>query len=169
MGKYIRKSKVTSEVNGMELRKSTLGVRTRAKTLALQRLQDLQLRSRRLHKPFLGFAQTSKLNQTKPQLQNIQQNNFHFQPIGRATRESTPCNVITDVDNISTPGSSTRYPENQTPRSSILPNIPSMREVDELFAHFEQQQQRFFMEKYNFDIINDVPLPGRYEWVKVSP
>lgn len=62
MGKYMRKAKAAGEVAVMEVAQSSLGVRTRAKTLALQRLQKspapatssgsyLQLRSRRLEKP----------------------------------------------------------------------------------------------------------------------
>lgn len=63
MGKYMRKAKISADVAVMEVSQSTLGVRTRAKTLALQRLQSsspsnvsdsscyLQLRSRRLEKP----------------------------------------------------------------------------------------------------------------------
>uniref|UniRef100_A0A7N0V898 Cyclin-dependent kinase inhibitor domain-containing protein n=1 Tax=Kalanchoe fedtschenkoi TaxID=63787 RepID=A0A7N0V898_KALFE len=59
MGKYMRKSKPAGDVAVMDLAQSSLGVRTRAKTLALQRLQQsaaaagsyLQLRSRKLEKP----------------------------------------------------------------------------------------------------------------------
>ena len=72
MGKYMRKAKATGEVALMEVSQASLGVRTRAKTLALKRLQKsspdsnsptaksstassggsyLQLRSRRLEKP----------------------------------------------------------------------------------------------------------------------
>ncbi|KAK6143998.1 hypothetical protein DH2020_020818 [Rehmannia glutinosa] len=66
MGKYTRKAKMTVDVAVMDVSQSYLGVRTRAKTLALQRLQSttaaarppskpdacyLELRSRRLEKP----------------------------------------------------------------------------------------------------------------------
>lgn len=61
MGKYMKKAKITGDVTVMEFSQSSHGVRTRAKTLALQRLQKatlnlcetsyLQLRSRRLEKP----------------------------------------------------------------------------------------------------------------------
>ncbi|VFQ95902.1 unnamed protein product [Cuscuta campestris] len=61
MGKYMEKAKIAADVAVMELPQSLLGVRTRAKTLALRRLQSsqpspdsescyLQLRSRRLEK-----------------------------------------------------------------------------------------------------------------------
>lgn len=73
MGKYMRKTKSLGEVAVMELSQSSLGVLTRAKTLALRRLQQsptpspssasplasgsyLQLRSRRLEKPPVVFS-----------------------------------------------------------------------------------------------------------------
>ncbi|KAL0551367.1 hypothetical protein IC582_010453 [Cucumis melo] len=76
MGKYMRKTKSLGEVAVMELSQSSLGVLTRAKTLALRRLQQspspspspaspaspvasgsyLQLRNRRLEKPPLVFS-----------------------------------------------------------------------------------------------------------------
>lgn len=69
MGKYMRKAKTAGDTAVMEVSQSSLGVRTRAKTLALQRIQStagaastaarpeenpdscyLELRSRRLEK-----------------------------------------------------------------------------------------------------------------------
>jgi hypothetical protein len=67
MGKYMRKAKVSGEVAVMEVAAAPLGVRTRARSLALQRLQKqqaqgedkekesaggeyMELRSRRLEK-----------------------------------------------------------------------------------------------------------------------
>ncbi|KAI5386940.1 hypothetical protein KIW84_073181 [Lathyrus oleraceus] len=38
-------------------------------------------------------------------------------------------------------------------------------EIDEFFARFEREEQKRFSEKYNFDIVRDMPLEGRYEWV----
>lgn len=242
MGKYMRKAKISADVAVMEVSQSALGVRTRAKTLALQRLQSspsatasaptlsgvpdsscyLQLRSRRLEKPSPlkpQFQQKpssrketchpesqakpnarSKLSDSvnsgsitppekeQPCLENrvaeqtaqefdlgveasFGENNLDSEPRERNTRESTPCSLIRDVD-AATPGSSTRRSTvnavNQTNRSAFLENIPSASEIEEFFAKSEQQQQHRFIEKYNFDVINDVPLPGRYEWVRVN-
>lgn len=78
MGKCMRKDKATGEVALMEVSQSPLGVRTRAKTLALQRLQSsaavtppsnpdscyLELRSRRLAKP-LPPQNSRKVRQTR--------------------------------------------------------------------------------------------------------
>lgn len=242
MGKYMRKAKISADVAVMEVSQSTLGVRTRAKTLALQRLQSspsststaptlsgvsdsssyLQLRSRRLEKPSPlrpQFQQKpssrketchpesptkpnarSKLSDSvnsgsitppkkeEPCLENrvaeqiaqefdlgveasFGENNLDSEPRERSTRESTPCSLIRDVD-AATPGSSTRRRTvnavNQISRSAFLENIPSASEIEEFFTRAEQQQQRWFIEKYNFDVINDEPLPGRYEWVRVN-
>ncbi|KAG5394640.1 hypothetical protein IGI04_024603 [Brassica rapa subsp. trilocularis] len=89
----------------------------------------------------------------------------------QSTRESTPCNFAEDLEIIVTPGSSTKSMRTATrdcmrDRDS---SVPSTTELEEFFAYAEQQQQRLFMDKYNFDIVNDVPLTGRYEWVQVSP
>uniref|UniRef100_A0A5B7BQH6 Putative cyclin-dependent kinase inhibitor 5 n=1 Tax=Davidia involucrata TaxID=16924 RepID=A0A5B7BQH6_DAVIN len=79
MGKYIRKSKTAGGVALMEVSQS-LGVRTRAKTLALQRLKKsavapttpatggsyLQLRSRRLEKPPLLVTSSDSKRQKHP-------------------------------------------------------------------------------------------------------
>ncbi|KAG7537141.1 Cyclin-dependent kinase inhibitor [Arabidopsis suecica] len=88
-----------------------------------------------------------------------------------STRESTPCNFVEDLEIMVTPGSSTRSIRRATKeytreRDSV---IPTTSELEEFFAYAEQQQQRLFMEKYNFDIVNEIPLSGRYEWVQVNP
>lgn len=69
MGKYMKKDKIIREVAVMEIpRQSSYGVRTRARTLALQRLHKpnpdpasyLELRSRRLEKPFVATTARAK-------------------------------------------------------------------------------------------------------------
>ncbi|KAF8392029.1 hypothetical protein HHK36_022369 [Tetracentron sinense] len=239
MGKYMRKAKITGEVAVMEVSQSSLGVRTRAKTLALQRLQKsamaetaatnsgtsyLQLRSRRLEKPPLleskkqqhppkdickenrnprtssrlgldsvnsGSVGSVSLSCSKNEDGGTQENendlgieasfgenvlDFEgresFALLHRSTRETTPCSLIRDSNTIGTPSSTTR-PSNTTAanrrmENAMRRNIPTTHEMDEFFAGAEQQQQRLFIEKYNFDPVNDLPLPGRYEWVRVD-
>lgn len=41
--------------------------------------------------------------------------------------------------------------------------------MDEFFAGAEEEQQKIFIEKYNFDPVTDKPLPGRFEWRKLDP
>ncbi|KAL6963991.1 hypothetical protein U1Q18_034997 [Sarracenia purpurea var. burkii] len=43
------------------------------------------------------------------------------------------------------------------------------KELDELFSALEKYEQKRFLDKYNYDIVNDVPLEGRYEWVRLKP
>nr|DAD37018.1 TPA_asm: hypothetical protein HUJ06_007659 [Nelumbo nucifera] len=252
MGKYMRKAKITGEVAVMEVSQASFGVRTRARTLALQRLQKtmptsstsnsgssyLQLRSRRLEKPPLLVAggNDSKKQQSasKESCKGNPSQNHNGRTISRLgsvnsgsigsvslscskkdeglsaeevtkleyeedegapennndvgieasfgenvleiegrERETTPCSLIRDSDTIGTPGSTTR-PINSTvtnrrSQNAAERNIPTTIEMEEFFAGAEQLQQRLFTEKYNFDPVNDMPLPGRYEWVKVEP
>ncbi|GAU30362.1 hypothetical protein TSUD_57730 [Trifolium subterraneum] len=48
-------------------------------------------------------------------------------------------------------------------------NLKSFREeeIDAFFARFEREEQKRFAEKYNFDIVKDLPMEGRYEWVRL--
>ncbi|KAK8521743.1 hypothetical protein V6N12_066329 [Hibiscus sabdariffa] len=78
----------------------------------------------------------------------------------RSTRGSSPCSLM-DFETTAAPTS--------THRKGPERFIPTAQEMEEFFACAEQQQQWQFIEKYNFDIVNDLPLPGRYEWVKIMP
>lgn len=248
MGKYMKKSKITGEVGLLMDVSHSIGVCTRAKSLALQRLQQstrspplaldldassfsyLQLRSRRLQKPpFLRKqpqqqkpsdccrqSPRSRLNsrlkadsvdssdsgksgarkvkeEEEDKLGSVGkfrkgdggeegndlgveasfgENTLEFDGRDRSTRESTPCSLIRDSDSLATPGSTTRRTTTETNRrvkNDIGRNIPTAREMEEFFVFAEQQQQRIFIEKYNFDFVNDLPLPGRYEWVQMIP
>lgn len=241
MGKYMRKAKITADVAVMDVSQSSLGVRTRAKTLALQRLQAtetptppaaegrnpelsyLQLRSRRLEKPpfqqptscckhnpdpktdacqnpnprtlsgsvgsasisyfsnkmegFLGEILDKDEEQTEGNSEfgaeaSFGENNLEFDARERTTRESTPCSLIRESNTLSTPGSSTRPTNLSAGNRGILNSVqrmmPTAQEIEVFFACAEQQQQRLFTEKYNFDVVSDLPLQGRYEWVRCN-
>ncbi|MFS7916400.1 putative cyclin-dependent kinase inhibitor [Helianthus anomalus] len=103
---------------------------------------------------------------------SIGENMVEIEGRERTTRESTPCSLIRDPDAIKIPGSSTKSTrptevkyrvQDTSPRQ-----IPSTSEMEEFFTGPEKQQQQLFIEKYNFDPVNDKPLPGRYEWVKLD-
>ncbi|EOA13970.1 hypothetical protein CARUB_v10027095mg [Capsella rubella] len=220
MGKYMKKSKTTGKIGVMEPSEpTTMGVRTRAaKTLALKRLNSssaadsalpddsscyLQLRSRRLEKPFsliepkqppkvlksgIKESRVDSVNSVDsvPVAQSCNgdecfdnsvsaqvscgENSLDFES-RHSTRESTPCNFVEDHEIMVTPGSSTRSMRTATKEytKDRDSTIPTTSELEEFFAFAEQQQQRLFVEKYNFDIVNDIPLSGRYEWVQVIP
>lgn len=90
----------------------------------------------------------------------------------RGTRESTPCSLIRDPEIIRTPGSSNRPTssmQNREAQISACSLLPTAREIDKFFADTEEEQQRQFIEKYNYDPVNDKPLPGHFKWQKVDP
>ncbi|KAL3716214.1 hypothetical protein ACJRO7_007904 [Eucalyptus globulus] len=100
------------------------------------------------------------------------ENDLEIEDRDRSTRESTPCSLIRDLNANTPPGSTTRQQSSCTAhrtQMSILRSIPTSDEMEEFFAYAEQRQQRSFIEKYNFDIVKDRPLPGRFEWVQVIP
>ncbi|XP_075508617.1 cyclin-dependent kinase inhibitor 3-like [Primulina tabacum] len=213
MGKYMRKAKTSGETPVMEMSQSSLGVRTRAKTLALQRLQStaastaapenpdscyLLLRSRRLEKQppqhnsrkvrrrscvFQGQKHSEECCEAASISCSIGagglgidasfgENNFDTEARDSwITRESTP---YSSTRAAVTPSSSTRRmhfrtPNQRVPLNAVLVSMPTPLELEDFFAIEEQSMQRHFIEKYNFDFVNDSPLPGRYEWVKASP
>ncbi|KAG6477771.1 cyclin-dependent kinase inhibitor 4-like [Zingiber officinale] len=85
-------------------------------------------------------------------------------------RETTPCSLIRNLKTIGTPGSSTRstfsIASKKGMQNPVKQYIPSNQETEEFFVRLEKLQQQIFIDKYNFDPVNDCPLPGRYEWIK---
>ncbi|CAH9073610.1 unnamed protein product [Cuscuta europaea] len=210
MGKYMREAKIAGDVAVMELSQTTIGVRTRARTLELQRRQSaslppnldsgyLQLRSRRLEKPPtlpVNTKKSPKRNQnsgSKP-VSSAQDLDSHHSDADSSSRvrvnsgsvkcdsynlslgttsygidivdteprdrETTPCSFVSEEQDLNALGSVTGW--------ANMSYLPSIGEMDEFFIHSEQKQQTLFIDKYNFDIANDMPLPGRYDWVRVS-
>ncbi|KAD5317383.1 hypothetical protein R6Q59_032716 [Mikania micrantha] len=226
MGKYIRKQKLNGDVVAViDVSQSSTGVRTRATTLALQKLQSLrttaapspeqhlelsylQLRSRKLEKPPLkqptccterhpnpssdrlvirsggsgsagsgsniGDASGVVGFQIKAEGETeahcvfgaeeayVGENNVDFDG---NEREITPCSFTRDSNDSITPGSSSKH---TIISNSIQRIMPSAQEIEAFFAR-HAQEQRLFFEKYNFDFVNEKPLQGRYEWVRVQP
>ncbi|KAG6422652.1 hypothetical protein SASPL_113029 [Salvia splendens] len=58
----------------------------------------------------------------------------------------------------------------QLPSPNKESSMPSAEELDGFFfAAAEKYKQKRFAEKYNYDIVKDVPLEGRYHWVRLLP
>ncbi|XP_074590886.1 uncharacterized protein LOC141846746 [Curcuma longa] len=45
---------------------------------------------------------------------------------------------------------------------------PTNAEIEEFFSAAERDQALRFADKYNYDVINDVPLNGRFRWVPID-
>ncbi|KQJ97051.1 cyclin-dependent kinase inhibitor 4 [Brachypodium distachyon] len=198
MGKYMRKAKASGEVAVMEVTAAPLGVRTRSRALAMQRLPQevgkeqgdyLELRGRKLEKlappPREPAARkcgggrraaaaelvAAEWAEAEPDEVSFGENVLELMAMERNARETTPCSLIRDPETISTPGSTTRLSHSNSHRRVQAPVrhiIPSSAEMNEFFAAAEQLQQQSFIERYNFDLANDCPLPGRYKWVKLD-
>ncbi|THU56607.1 hypothetical protein C4D60_Mb11t19020 [Musa balbisiana] len=195
MGKYLRKAKVSVEVAVMEVsHQSSLGVRTRARSLAAATAQDssrayLELRSRRLEKPLSPPPSCNPSPKPEPRASSQKPGpdpRVDFRSPGSVS--TSRCSAVaadTEVsfrETILESGARDSYDRetipcslirdrNPTSRSTISAvtvkqSSPTAHEMEEFFAAAEQLQQRIFLERYNFDPVTEHPLPGRYEWVK---
>ncbi|KAK8966368.1 Cyclin-dependent kinase inhibitor 4 [Platanthera guangdongensis] len=195
MGKHISKTKLAGEVALMEVSiQSSIGVRTRARTLALQRVQKpstfpdgntssfsssdhLLLRGRRLEKEAITLkadeVTESKITagvesspETKASLGEF------VLLLGAEDMYVSPLSCLFSSSWLFSIGilcSTTRLmTKNCAIHCDMHQAIPSSHEIEEFFSGAERLQQRTFMEKYNYDPVNDCPLPGRYEWVKLD-
>ncbi|KAK4840341.1 hypothetical protein QYF36_006253 [Acer negundo] len=57
---------------------------------------------------------------------------------------------------------------NSLPRSTVE-KMPTDVEIEQFFVKAENQLQKEFAEKYNFDIVKEDPMEGRYEWIRLKP
>ena len=89
----------------------------------------------------------------------------HFS--SRERREPTPTSQLRaepeDLD------STSRTSEANSRRRSTVEKMPTEAELEDFFAAAEKKLQKRFAEKYNYDIVKDEPLEGRYEWVRLKP
>ncbi|KAJ8479418.1 hypothetical protein OPV22_023145 [Ensete ventricosum] len=59
--------------------------------------------------------------------------------------------------------------EREPRRRSMVEATPSETELEDFFAAAEIDLRRRFTQKYNFDVVEDAPLAGRYEWIPLTP
>nr|GEY07255.1 cyclin-dependent kinase inhibitor 7-like isoform X1 [Tanacetum cinerariifolium] len=59
-------------------------------------------------------------------------------------------------------------PRSPTCKVTVM-NNPTAAEIDDFFTAAEKKEQKRFAEKYNYDFVNDVPMEGRYQWVRLKP
>ncbi|KAL3621165.1 hypothetical protein CASFOL_036077 [Castilleja foliolosa] len=89
------------------------------------------------------------------------------------SRECTPTSELYGdseeilLQSLSTPKKKSLSPP-ENPRRKIVEITPSAAELDEFFAAAEEYDRKRFVEKYNFDIVKDVPLEGKYQWVRLQ-
>ncbi|XP_031391439.1 cyclin-dependent kinase inhibitor 7 isoform X2 [Punica granatum] len=54
-------------------------------------------------------------------------------------------------------------------RGRTMMPMPPQAEIEEFFSAAEKYEQKRFTEKYNYDVVKDVPLEGQYQWVRLKP
>ncbi|XP_024980314.1 cyclin-dependent kinase inhibitor 7-like [Cynara cardunculus var. scolymus] len=55
------------------------------------------------------------------------------------------------------------------PKPATASITPMAAEIEEFFSAAEKKDKERFTDKYNYDIVNDVPMEGRYQWVRLKP
>ncbi|TYJ10429.1 hypothetical protein E1A91_A11G207200v1 [Gossypium mustelinum] len=65
--------------------------------------------------------------------------------------------------------STSRQSEANSCSRSTAEKMPTEAELEEFFAAAEKKVKEQFAEKYNYDIVKDEPLKGRYQWVRLNP
>ncbi|KAJ9705007.1 hypothetical protein PVL29_003179 [Vitis rotundifolia] len=85
---------------------------------------------------------------------------------GRFSRETTPVSELcADSAEMESPAKTTAA---KPRRKSTAGKMPSTVEIEEFFSAAEKYQQQRFAEKYNYDIVKDAPMEGRYQWVRLE-
>ncbi|XWS33631.1 hypothetical protein CRYUN_Cryun22dG0099400 [Craigia yunnanensis] len=89
----------------------------------------------------------------------------HFS--SRESREPTPSSELrAEQEELD---STSRLSEANSRHRSTVKKMPTEVELEEFFAVAEKKLEKQFAEKYNYDIVKDEPLEGRYEWVRLRP
>ncbi|KAL3640278.1 hypothetical protein CASFOL_015246 [Castilleja foliolosa] len=84
-------------------------------------------------------------------------------------RDMKPSVESGELESTAMPPHDSNSNSNSHGRSSTAEKImPSEAELEDFFATAEKNLQKKFIDKYNFDIVKDQPLEGRYEWVQIK-
>ncbi|KAF8081768.1 hypothetical protein N665_0868s0022 [Sinapis alba] len=83
----------------------------------------------------------------------------------------TSSNIRKEVNQVSEALGETTETESSSARKSpeVSKKSPTPGEIEEFLSELENKDQKRFIEKYNFDIVNDKPLQGRYKWDRFKP
>ncbi|KAK4378423.1 hypothetical protein RND71_000285 [Anisodus tanguticus] len=92
----------------------------------------------------------------------------NFKPIDQLNPPSEHCGDSEEMESSST---TTKISSSAASAHRKLPSaakVPPEAEIEEFFSVAEKREQKRFAEKYNYDIMKDVPLEGRYQWVSLN-
>ncbi|MFQ6662496.1 hypothetical protein Gotur_030325 [Gossypium turneri] len=92
---------------------------------------------------------------------------FSVSSVNSSRRETTPSSELRAEPEAL--DSTSRQSEANSRRRSTAEKMPTEAELEEFFAAAEKKVKQQFAEKYNYDIVKDEPLEGRYQWVRLNP
>ncbi|CAL9180537.1 unnamed protein product [Musa hybrid cultivar] len=158
-------------------------------TEVVQTSSYLQLRSRPLfmtiRRPRLQAENSPAASDPGPAAEGISQcsSNGSSEVVGDGTKVevlgSSTCNFKSGRARETTPSSVARREAGDLEstaararmRSGSSPTVGATTteaEIEEFFAAAETDQAQRFAEKYNYDVNGDVPLDGRFDWVRIN-
>uniref|UniRef100_A0A0V0GRD6 Putative ovule protein n=1 Tax=Solanum chacoense TaxID=4108 RepID=A0A0V0GRD6_SOLCH len=93
----------------------------------------------------------------------------HFKPIDLPNPPSEHCGDSEDMESSSTTTKKSSSSASAPGKQPSASKVPPEAEIEEFFSAAEKREQKRFAEKYNYDIVKDAPLEGRYQWVSLKP
>uniref|UniRef100_M1CFI0 Cyclin-dependent kinase inhibitor n=1 Tax=Solanum tuberosum TaxID=4113 RepID=M1CFI0_SOLTU len=93
----------------------------------------------------------------------------NFKPIDLPNPPSEHCGDSEDMESSSTTTKKSSSSASALRKQPSASKVPPEAEIEEFFSAAEKCEQKRFAEKYNYDIVKDAPLEGRYQWVSLKP
>ncbi|MCL7042918.1 hypothetical protein MKW94_007530 [Papaver nudicaule] len=103
--------------------------------------------------------------------------NSTYSPDCRKRRETTPSSNLRavaaeesgDLESTERRQITSPSPHHHHTSESMKERMASIEsEIDDFFSVAEKQEQKRFSERYNFDFVRELPMEGRYEWVRLT-
>ncbi|XP_006305579.2 cyclin-dependent kinase inhibitor 7 [Capsella rubella] len=107
--------------------------------------------------------EAQKISETETETSTLITNNFRKQgsPVSENQGETAEMDSATTTER--------REQRKAEMKTKKMGKSPTQAEIDDFFSAAERFDQKRFTEKYNYDIVNDTPLEGRYQWVSLKP
>ncbi|KAF9602766.1 hypothetical protein IFM89_030922 [Coptis chinensis] len=189
MGKFMRKCKRNSEVVVME---AQLGVRTRARSKVLAALAEASESKRRklisssyMHGSTLketlseqnsvssqvlvsncsSNGSSELVNDSLRSVEDLEYESHEIENLLSYKKEQRTysSSEFNELDSLERQSEEANYRQNSTAEK-----MPTETEIDDFFSVAEKEEKKRFEEKYNYDVIKDVPLEGRFEWIEMK-
>ncbi|KVI10761.1 cyclin-dependent kinase inhibitor 7-like [Cynara cardunculus var. scolymus] len=128
--------------------------------------------------PFMCFRNDDSRPDLKSQAECISETEVFMSSNDGFSEETSVSSVVCleseEMESVSTstPKKKNPAPPNEATsrrKPSATAKIPSAAELEEFFSEAEKYEKKRFAEKYNYDIVKDAPMEGRYQWVRLKP